>query len=307
MHKAAVLLSTYNGERYLREQLDSILAQTGVELTLYIRDDGSSDRTLEIIEEYQKEHSCIVFSGGDNLGVGNSFMQLVYDAPDDFDYYSFSDQDDIWLENKLIKAIETIKDRKGPALYTSNQLLVDGRGNEIAMRHRFSPCTSYMQILCNNLLSGCTMVWNHPLQTILKDEKRRPSRMLLEKRIHDVWVAMIAAVTGEIVFDPDAYIMYRQHENNVVGVRKTGLLSEWKKKLQRPELRNGRSSLAKEVMSADEDLISDERTAARLKRYSSCNEKLRARMEVLKEARFISGYSGEPVTHVAAKIMTGLF
>lgn len=307
MHKAAVLLSTYNGERYLREQLDSILAQTGVELTLYIRDDGSSDRTVEIIEEYQKEHSCLVFSGGDNLGVGNSFMQLVYDAPDDFDYYAFSDQDDIWLENKLIKAIETIKDRKGPVLYTSNQLLVDGRGNEIAMRHRTAPDTSYMQILCSNLLSGCTMVWNRPLQTILKDEKRRPSRMLLEKRIHDVWVAMVAAVTGEIVFDPDAYIMYRQHENNVVGVRKTGLLNEWQKKLQRPELRNGRSGLAEAVIRCDADLISSEEAAARLRRYASCNDSVRTKIDVTKEAKLISRYSGEPALHVAAKALLGLF
>lgn len=307
MHKAAVLLSTYNGERYLREQLDSILAQTGVELTLFIRDDGSSDRTVDIIEEYMKKHSCIVFSKGENLGVGNSFMQLVYDAPDEFDHYAFSDQDDIWLENKLITAIGAIKDKKGPALYTSNQLLVDGQGNEIALRHDSPPGTSYMQILCSNWLSGCTMVWNRPLQMILKDKDRRPSRQLLEKRIHDVWVAMVAAVTGDIVFDPDAYILYRQHENNVVGVRRADLLSEWKKKLQRPELRNGRSDLAKAVMANESDLINDEKAAARLDRYSSCSESIRARLGVLKEAKLISGYSGEPMLHVAAKVLLGLF
>ena len=307
MHKAAVLLSTYNGERYLREQLDSILAQSGVDLTLYVRDDGSSDRTLDILEEYRKKHPCIVLNKGENAGVGNSFMQLVYDAPDDFDFYAFSDQDDIWLENKLIKAVETIKDCKGPVLYTSNQMLVDDQGNELRLRHASSPGTSYMQILCNNKLSGCTMVWNNALHKILSDRNRRPSRQMLEKRIHDVWVAMTAAVTGEIVFDPEAYIMYRQHEDNVVGVRETSLRDEWRKKLQRPELRNGRSSLAEEIIRNEEDLIAHESMVTRLKKYASCNDGIRSKAEVIKEAGYISKYSGEPEMHVIAKILLGLF
>ena len=307
MYKTAVLLSTYNGERYLKEQLDSILTQSGVELTLYVRDDGSSDRTAAIIEEYRNNYSCIVFSKGENLGVGNSFMQLVYDVPHEYDYYAFSDQDDIWLENKLIKAIEMIRDTEGPVLYTSNQLLVDDRGNELELRHSSAPDTSYMQILCSNRLSGCTMMWNSSLQKILSDEKRRPSRQMLVNRIHDVWVAMTASVTGRIVFDSNAYILYRQHENNVVGVKKTKLLKEWKKKLMSSELRNGRRCLAEAIVKCDADLINSEEAAARLKRYASCNDSLRTRMEVMKDAKFISGYSGEPARQLAAKILLGLF
>ena len=101
MDKVAILMSTYNGEKYLDEQIGSILAQEGVDVTLYIRDDGSSDRTAEIIKYYCKRYHNVSFTQGENLGVGNSFMQLVYDAKDVYDYYAFADQDDIWLRDKL--------------------------------------------------------------------------------------------------------------------------------------------------------------------------------------------------------------
>lgn len=306
-YKIAIFLSTYNGEKYLKEQIESIFAQTEVEQTLFIRDDGSTDRTVEIIKSYQENNRSIVLCEGKNIGVGNSFMQLVYDVPDGFDYYAFSDQDDIWLDNKLIKAIRMINNHEGPVLYTSNQILVDGQGNKLAVRHEASPGTSYMQILCCNWLSGCTMVWNNTLQSIISNENRRPSHEMLEKRIHDVWVAMIAAVTGEVLFDQEALILYRQHDNNVVGVRKVGLLDEWKRKIQRPELRNGRSSLAKEVISNAEDLISYDSVVNQLKKYASCNDDIRSKFEVLKEAKEISKYSGEPVAHLYLKVILGLF
>lgn len=305
--KVAVLMSTYNGEKYLREQLDSILAQEGVELTLFIRDDGSSDRTIEIIEGYQEEQSCIVLFKGENIGVGNSFMQLVYDASDSYDYYAFSDQDDIWLENKLITAIEKIKEYNSPVLYTSNQLLVDGKGNDLGLRHTSSPGTSYMQILCCNWLSGCTMVWNNSLHKILSDKKRRPSRDMLQRRIHDVWVAMVASVAGEILFDNNAYILYRQHEHNVVGVRKTRLFDEWKKKIRRPELRNGRSYLAEEIIRNIEDLIDTEGVVLQLKKFASCNDSIYSRIKIMNDVKEISKYSEEPELHVVLKVLLGLF
>lgn len=86
MHKVAVLMSTFNGDKYLREQIDSILAQEGVDLTLFIRDDGSSDCTIDIVREYLAREDNIVFCRGKNVGVGNSFMKLLYNCPDDYDY-----------------------------------------------------------------------------------------------------------------------------------------------------------------------------------------------------------------------------
>ena len=99
--KVAILLATYNGEKYLREQIDSILKQNGVDLTLYVRDDGSTDGTIDLLKEYVVNTKAVKLDIGKNLGVGNSFMQLLYDCPNDFDFYAFSDQDDIWDENKL--------------------------------------------------------------------------------------------------------------------------------------------------------------------------------------------------------------
>ena len=117
MDKVAILMSTYNGEKYLDEQIGSILAQEGVDVTLYIRDDGSSDRTAEIIKYYCKSYHNVSFTQGENLGVGNSFMQLVYDAKDVYYYYAFADQDDIWLPEKIKMAADKIKESKRPLLY----------------------------------------------------------------------------------------------------------------------------------------------------------------------------------------------
>lgn len=135
MYKVAILMSTYNGSRYLSEQIDSILCQEGADVTLYIRDDGSSDQTIDIIKKYAKKYQNIILTTGQNVGVGNSFMQLVYDCPDDFDYYAFSDQDDIWLKEKLKVAIDNIKQKDTPTLYASNQMLVDENGKQISLRY----------------------------------------------------------------------------------------------------------------------------------------------------------------------------
>ena len=188
MHKVAVMVSTYNGERFLREQIDCILAQTGVDIHLYIRDDGSSDSTISIINEYVAGHENVTLFQGQNLGVGSSFMDLVYRVPNDYDFYAFADQDDNWLESKMRKGAEALVNEEGPALYCSNQILVDKDKNRLGLRHKEALDCSWMQIMCDNKISGCTMVWNRKLQELLSDPKRRPSPQLLAIRIHDVWV-----------------------------------------------------------------------------------------------------------------------
>ena len=252
MDKVAILMSTYNGERYLSEQIDSILSQEGVEVTLYIRDDGSSDGTIGIVKEYAQNYQNIILTIGKNIGVGNSFMQLVYDCSDDFDYYAFSDQDDIWLKDKLKVAIDSIKQKNMPALYASNQMLVDENGKQISLRYpkdydMQNPLEAQFQI---NRISGCTFVFNKELKTVLSEPVRRPTKGLLRKRIHDVWVSNVASLYDGIIYDSNAYIQYRQHENNVVGAYAYGHLYDFKeklKKLKNPAYRNGRSSISIEL------------------------------------------------------------
>ena len=116
--RAAVMMSSFNGERYLEEQLESILRNTGVDIDLYIRDDGSSDGTTRILQEYsRRDHVFVQY--GRHVGLGSSFMELLWSLPDTYDYYSFSDQDDIWEKDKLITAVDRLDAESGCALYAS--------------------------------------------------------------------------------------------------------------------------------------------------------------------------------------------
>ncbi|MBF0786617.1 MULTISPECIES: glycosyltransferase family 2 protein [unclassified Streptococcus] len=252
----AIIMSTYNGENYLREQIESLLQQERVEVSIFVRDDGSQDTTLEILESY-KEHLIFVKDGGQNRGVGNSFMEALYQAGLEYDYYAFCDQDDVWLPNKLLQAIEMIGSIPKPTLYCSNQLLVNQDLEQIGLRHQRTLDTSSLQILNDNLVTGCTMVWNQALQELLHHSPNRPSSELLTVRIHDVWVAMVASAVGEILYDSNAFIYYRQHEQNVVGVRKENIYVNWYKKLRNKSKRNGRSLLAQEVVEKFEDMMGE--------------------------------------------------
>lgn len=221
MKTVVVVMSTYNGETYLREQIDSILNQEGVKVVLLVRDDGSTDKTVDILREYEKKEQLAILSG-ENLGVGNSFMELLYQAPQG-DYYAFADQDDIWLPKKLITAVQMLDTKKIPCVYASNQIVSDALGNEKGYRFQNQPPVSLFQIIDRSQLSGCTMVMNRQLYDLLVEEKRRPAKQLLKKRIHDVWVLAAGATCGEIIYDSKSYILYRQHGNNVVGVEKVSI------------------------------------------------------------------------------------
>lgn len=300
-------MSTYNGEKYLKEQIDSILTQRGVELTLYVRDDGSSDKTIDIVKEYQKNNPNIKLDVGQNLGVGNSFMQLVYDVPDDYDFYAFADQDDVWLPEKMGKAIEEIKGILKPALYCSNQILVDGKLNKIGMRYTTDPDISYKQIMCQNKITGCTALWNKELKKLLSDEKRRPSEKLLKRRIHDVWIAMVASVIGIIRYDHEGYILYRQHEANVVGVRKTNRIKQWIGKCKDPSQRNGRSIICREIYDKYKDLIVSDSIKNQLDMYGNYVSNKAYKKKLLLSANKLISHTGESLLGFRIKVLFNLF
>ena len=102
-------MSTYNGEKYLREQIDSILNQDYPEISLLIRDDGSTDGTVDILKEYAQKYRDIDYYVGENLGVQNSFFDLMKRADKRAYYYAFADQDDVWLPGKIKRAIELLE------------------------------------------------------------------------------------------------------------------------------------------------------------------------------------------------------
>lgn len=214
MVKIAVLMSTYNGEKYLREQLDSILNQVGdFELDLYVRDDGSDDGTIGILEKYKEENKLQWYSGA-NLKPARSFIDLLCKCKK-YAYYAFADQDDYWYQDKIQRGINRLCQQKGPALYCSNAELVDKDLKSLGRNvYKTRPRTDFATIMCAGGLLGCTMFFNDELAEIIKINKKN-SEMIL----HDFYMAAVcASIGGNISYDSNPTMKYRQHEKNVVGV-----------------------------------------------------------------------------------------
>ena len=159
--KLIVLMSTYHGEKYLREQLDSLLAQEHMPDKIVVRDDGSSDGTLTILEEYRARDSRIEYRKGENRGPAGSFYELIRDC-EDAEYYALCDQDDVWMPDKLSAAVEALKkeDESIPLLYCSRYTLTDEKLNPIDSN--VSPLYNYSDFphsLIYHTAPGCTFVF----------------------------------------------------------------------------------------------------------------------------------------------------
>ena len=214
MKRVAILLSTYNGSRFLREQLDSLLKQEGVDICIYARDDGSSDGTQEILEEYRKR-GVLEWYQGMNLKPALSFKELMKKAPA-ADYYAFCDQDDYWLPEKLIRAITKLEGRNEsePCLYCGKPNPVNERLEPIqkgTKRQAIHADSFAARLVVRNAI-GCTMVFNRKLL----DEVNKSDPNYLE--MHDIWTYEVCNVLdGYIYYDDSVPILYRQHANNTVG------------------------------------------------------------------------------------------
>ena len=157
-----VLMSTYNGEKFLLQQLQSIYDQQGVSVSLLVRDDGSSDSTHEILQ-CEAEANRLEWYVGENIKPARSFLDLMDKAEGRADLYAFSDQDDVWNTGKLLAAAEAIGDLKGPALYMCQTKLVDEKLLPLSQIN-VSPYLTFGEALIYQYASGCTMVFNEPLR-----------------------------------------------------------------------------------------------------------------------------------------------
>lgn len=213
MDTVTVLLSTYNGEKYLRDQIESLIEQEGVDITILARDDGSSDCTVEILQEYTQKYSNFEYYSDTNLGPAQSFLDLIKNAPDTM-YYALCDQDDYWDKDKLKIAITKLKelDERKPNLYYSNLRIVDENLTFYRLSHEgeFSNPNKY-SALTENLCTGCTAVFNKTAQQLLKNHIPKACTM------HDTWIYLLCKFLGNTVYDQEAHISYRQHGGNVVG------------------------------------------------------------------------------------------
>lgn len=225
-------MSTYNGDRFLSEQLNSLLEQDFRNVDVLIRDDGSSDRTEDVLKKYSHKYPSIKwFSGGINLKPAHSFFNLIQRVSEDYDFYFFCDQDDIWMPDKISMAVGSFKSGNNlPALYYCATELVDANLNHIGYDFREYKYTSDVEysFLRGSLITGCTICFNRALMNALK--LYAPLRMSM----HDAWVHLLClSIGGEIIADPCAHIKYRQHVSNVLGIHKMSLYERLKNGLRK--------------------------------------------------------------------------
>lgn len=229
MKKICVLLSTFNGEKYLKELIDSVLKQDTkngyLQITLFARDDGSSDGTVNILKHYAEKNLITLYDDGKpscNLGFSKSFSNLLKRAPK-ADYYSFCDQDDVWLPKKLINAVNAFEaeDETLPLMYSTNLIVTDKDLKEITREThlhytRNSP-TQFEENLLQNNTYGCTIVINERLRELYLKVP------VEDIKFHDYTMAVIASGAGKFIYEDNPQILYRQHDGNTIGFYKGSL------------------------------------------------------------------------------------
>lgn len=219
MKRIAVLMSTYNGEKYLRTQIDSILNQRGVEIDLWIRDDDSSDNTVSIIQEYQKKNKNIFLMKGNNLGYANSFLTLLH-ISGEYDFFSFADQDDFWHKDKLIRAVHFL-DKNPNSLYASSLRIVDENLNLIKFKKYKNYNQSVGSVLSRIRLAGCTMVFGKELHKKVEPLIDDIIQFNTMNYGHDAWIMLLTLLfSGEIIVDERSYISYRRHSQTVTNINR---------------------------------------------------------------------------------------
>ncbi len=217
MKKVAILLCTYNGSQYLKKQIDSIVSQTVTDWVIFASDDGSTDDTLKILEEYQIKLGSDKFFivKGPGKGFAWNFISLLETSGDGFGYYAFCDQDDEWMPEKLATGIISLNEYSpdSPSVYCSRTQLVDENNNDIGMSPLFEKPPSFRNALIQSIAGGNTMMLNLQARNLIIKTPH------YEKIIsHDWWVyIIITAVGGKIYYDPVPNIRYRQHTGNIVG------------------------------------------------------------------------------------------
>ncbi len=227
-----VLLAVYNGEKYLKQQLDSILNQTVTDIKILIRDDGSSDASPKIIDEYCELHPQKIAKlvGASTGSAKQNFAELLKYA--DSDYIMFCDQDDIWLPEKIEKTLKVIKNAEKnnlPVLVHTDLKVVDGDLNVISNSFfEFQKLTqnniTLPKLLVQNYVTGCTVMINHALAKLCGE-------IPCECIMHDWWLALVANLFGEIVCLNEPTMLYRQHSNNQVGAKASYGIALIKRKL----------------------------------------------------------------------------
>jgi glycosyltransferase involved in cell wall biosynthesis len=211
-----ILLSTYQGDSFLDEQLSSIASQTYDNWKLMWRDDGSSDQSVTYLNAFSVKHPGRVISidtRAGNLGAAQSFMYLLAKAPED-GFFAFCDQDDVWVPEKLSRSIDALRDVPDdvPAIYCTRQYLVDKNLNSLGCSQKLKRPASFRNALVQNIVTGCTVVMNARARSVILSARMPANSM------HDWWSYLaVTAAGGKIIFDDEPSLLYRQHDSNTIG------------------------------------------------------------------------------------------
>ncbi len=227
--KVDILLATYNGGRFLAEQLASIERQTFSEWRLIARDDGSTDNTILILEEFRERYPdkiLLIEDEEDNLGPSQNFERLL--AYSDAPYFFFCDQDDVWIDNKVAVMLDLIisaeaEENSDRAIFAHSDLtIVDSELKVIApsmWQYQYmepSRC-EWNHLVVQNVVTGCAAMGNASL-------RRKIVPFPKEIIMHDWWIALVASVIGRIVWTKECTVMYRQHSKNDTGAKHWSLI-----------------------------------------------------------------------------------
>ena len=219
-----ILLATYNGEKYIEEQLDSLLLQTYKDIRIIVRDDNSTDGTMDILCKYQRRYPEVIHivdaKSVSGSGAIFNFMKLVSYSTSD--YVMFCDQDDYWLPRKVeltLKRMKQIEEKLGttdiPVLVYTDYRVVDEELNDMCVKekhmHTYGHHTRFNRLLVQNYVTGCTMMLNRALWKGIETTYNEDIIM------HDWWIALYAAAFGKIHHISKESMLYRQHGSNVYG------------------------------------------------------------------------------------------
>lgn len=282
--KVNILMSTYNGEKFVAEQIESIQQQTFADWKLLIRDDGSTDKTCEIADEFAKKDQRIQLIKAENVGVIQSFYELV--KTEEADFYFFADQDDYWLPEKLeiILAQAQKHDNTKPVMYYTDLKVTDKNlsvTSESMIKSQSDHAnTQLVQELTENTVTGGASMINHALATLWQTT----SNIIM----HDWYLAVLASAVGELVYIDQPTHLYRQHESNVLGAR---TLSKRMKKWLHPSLWfekywwliSSSQNQAEKLLTEQENLLTESNKQL-IKAYVSILEQPKAkRREILEK------------------------
>lgn len=215
-----ILMATYNGEKYLKAQLNSILSQNYDDFLLVIRDDNSSDRTIKILEDYKDNRIILLKNDSSKHGQLNNFANLFSYAIKnlDFNYLMFSDQDDVWLQDKIQESIQAFKNNsRRPTLVYTNYYVLNMKSGKQEKAFNEELSLRFEKIFVQNWLLGCTMILN---KAMVQKLNKIPQGV----ENHDYWIALVSSLDDEILFLNTPTMIHRLHSGNVTVQQSTDTL-----------------------------------------------------------------------------------